>query len=252
MPPWAPERLKLLSEGERHLVLEGMRMKEEIGRIEAELREKRVRDLVTVERRLESRRTRKELAPEVNRGSTSGDASEETKPTSEGTPVGSEDLESVDLGDEPKRLRSQGGRSQGLHSQGGRRPNPRETEDDPLLDDDLVSPVGGTQGRKQVHDCGFCEKYEQKVVDLEHQLDVLREVVKLCSFNEEASKKEQEEMQRSLKKNKSWMGKIANAYYGHSASAGERSRLKEEVEVLRKATDYLFQKLQVSGADLQK
>lgn len=253
MPPWAPERLKLLSEDERRLVLEGMRMKEEIGRIEAELREKRVQDMVTVERRLESRRTRKNLTAEANLGDTSGDASEDAKVTSEGTPVGSEDLESVDLGDEPKRLRSQGGRSQGGRSQGGRRrPDLKDAEDDPVQDDDLVAPVDRIRGQKQLDDCGFCEKYEQKVVDLEHQLDVLREVVKLCSFNEEASKKEQEEMQRSLKKNKSWMDKIANAYYGHSASADERSRLKEEVEVLRKATDYLFQKLQVSGVDLQK
>lgn len=253
MPPWAPERLKLLSEEERHLVLEGMRMKEELGRIEAGLREKRVRDMAIVERRLESQRARKELGVGASSENTSGDVSEDTKQTSDGTPVGSEDLESVDLADEPKRLRSQGGRSQGGRSQASRKRNNHSgTEGDPTQDDDLTAPVEGMRGRKQVDDCGFCEKYEEKVADLEHQLDILKEVVKLCSFNEEASKKEQEEMQRSLKKNKSWMGKIANAYYGHSASAGERTRLKEEVEVLRKATDYLFQKLQVSRVDVQK
>lgn len=253
MPPWAPERLKLLSEEERHFILEGMRIKQEISRLEAGLREKRNQIAVSVDRHLELRHTHEELVQEDSNGNASEDISDDTRLTSERTPIGSEDLESVDLGDGPKHELGQGARVRGNRR---KLDNSECGRDGCGSDDDLIAPVDGSRGRNQIDDCGICEMYEQKVANLENQIDVVREVVKLCTFNEESSSRERAEFSQCVNRNQSWMGKIASAYFGHSVdqsmASNERIRLKEEIDVLQKATNFLFEKLQSPGDHMRK
>lgn len=227
--------MKNLTEEERETVRVEMRAKEEMGRLEAELRRQRVEDMAAVGRRLDKRRARGELVSEDGSGTVSGTVSEEARV---GASIGDnvEELESVDLGDEPR------------NKGGVRKKRSRPGDDGGMMGEDISGPVGGSsvRGRMLEEDCGFCEGLDNKVSDLEQQLDVLKEVVKWCSNQEETAKQELED-ENALKRSQTWMDKIANAYYGHSASAGERSRLKEELDVLRKATDFMFQKLQASG-----
>jgi hypothetical protein len=84
--------------------------------------------------------------------------------------------------------------------------------------------------------CPSCEVLEFKVRGLEEQLAVLRGVVEMSGHEAGAP----------AKKTNSWRSKMLNVYNGNSGgvSANERARLREEVEALRKATDFLFAKLQ--------
>lgn len=86
--------------------------------------------------------------------------------------------------------------------------------------------------------CGHCDVFEEKVKDLEEQLGVLREVVRMCGDEEEDGNSS-----GGGKKPKTWKDKVMSAYFG-GVGVNEKARLKQEVDALRKATDFLFQKLQ--------
>lgn len=225
MPPWAPERLKLLSEEERETVMRELHHKEEMGRLEAELRRKRLADRNAVSERIQNR-----LAKRASASDQASVSSDSNTDVAKRISIEEQDLESVDLGaDEMYKSTTTVSMT--------------ESEDS---DDTLTQVVPMKRERSALEDeCQECDDVEGRVKDLEEQLDVLREVVNMCSENEQASSRRDSS---SEKKGKSWMGKIASAYYGSSTAAAERSRLKGEVEALRKATDFLFQKLQVNGS----
>lgn len=226
MPPWAPERLKLLSQEERETVLRELHHKEEMGRLEAELRRKRLADRNAVSERIQNR-----LAKRVSVSDQASLSSDSNTDVAKRISIEEQDLESVDLGADE------------MYTQSTTTVSMSESEDS---DDTLTLPVSMKRERSTLEDeCQECDDVEGRVKDLEEQLDVLREVVNMCSENEQASSRRDS---HSEKKGKSWMGKIASAYYGSSTAAAERNRLKGEVEALRKATDFLFQKLQVNGS----
>lgn len=93
--------------------------------------------------------------------------------------------------------------------------------------------------------CMQCDLLEQKVQDLEEQLKVLREVVELSNRNTSGADEEQESAENARKT--TWRTRVMDAYFGsnkNGATSSERARLKTEVDALRKATDFLFAKLQ--------
>lgn len=247
MPVWAPERFKKLSAEDQETVLVEMRTKEEMGKLDSEMRRERVEEIAAVGRRLDKRRARAELVSEDG----SATVSEETRTVADASAVDGEplrDLESVDLVDDVGRA----GRSSMR-----KRKSRGSVRGHVGTGDDIRGPVGAANGGigggrvagrqgDSVDDCGFCESLEVKVRNLEEQLDVLKEVVQWCSDQEEVTQKEIED-EFVQKRSQTWMDKIASAYYGNTASAGERSRLREEVDILRKATDFMFKKLQASG-----
>lgn len=118
-------------------------------------------------------------------------------------------------------------------------------------------------------DCAQCDDLQARVRDLEEQLGVLREVVKISAGNklgngaEKDGAKEHQHLQRddkctrvshdeqntAPKKNKSWRDRVLGAYFANTAGTSEKARLKQEVEALRKATNFLFNKLQESDAE---
>lgn len=233
MPPWAPERLKLLTPEEREAVLSELRAKEEVGKLEAEIRQKRVDDMRAVGRRLEKRRTRAELMSE---GTESDSTTDTRKAEKTNVTRDEEEMESVDLGDEEnERVKGQRRRRT--------RPVALGLND---LSEDGRDVFMEHEEKSLDDDCGLCDGLETKVGDLEEQLAMLKEVVKLCADNEEAARKLDGENEKS-KKGKTWMDKIASAYYGNATATAERNRLKEEVDVLKKASDFLFEKLQTTG-----
>lgn len=212
MPPWAPERLKGMSEGERVAVWRELQQKEEMGRLEKELRRKRLKDMEEVERRTEIRRGEELVEEEV-----------EEKEVGPGEDSGRMDeLEIVDLGTDKSRSSSRGSRRRSRSSLSG---------------EDVSESVKDWKGRKERgsdEECGQCEELEGKVKDLEEQLGVLREVVTVCG---------NEEVNEEVKKPKSWKNKVMSAYFGTSVGT-DKQRLKQEVDALRKATNFLFRKLQ--------
>lgn len=117
-----------------------------------------------------------------------------------------------------------------------------------LVDDDFVDDDDDEVAAIE-ESCAFCDSIESKMESLEQQLEVLREVVKLCTHNEQELQRERAlSSEKSLKRSKTWIGRIPNPFNnaGHSssASASTRIKLREEVDALRKATDILFQKLE--------
>lgn len=120
------------------------------------------------------------------------------------------------------------------------------------VDVEVTSAVGhdcllGTEGSDGISpSCGHCELLEGKVRDLEEQLDVLRGVVSISSGHPGSNNGADVSDDGNVAKKSSWKSKVMSAYYGNgsSASLSERARLKEEVEALRKATDFLFARLQ--------
>lgn len=236
MPPWAPERLATMTPAERGAVFRDLQHKEERGHLEAELRKKRLSDMQAVATRLDERRAggRQELESE----SVSEERVSDGKVFSEDY---DEELESVDLGtenasvksgDRPSRRRSRG--------VGTATASAGSSESIGVDDADISAAVQDGKGKSRrarlEEDCAQCGDLEGKVKDLEEQLGVLREVVGMCG---QPSDKTVEE-----KKPKSWKDKVISAYFGASAVGNERSRLRAEVEALRKATDFLFHKLQ--------
>lgn len=217
MPPWAPERLKMMSEEERAVVWRELQHKEERGRLEKELRMKRLRDMEEVERRMEMKRAEEWVDEDVD-----------GKDGPTGTDVlRMDELETVDLGTDKSRSNSRESRRRSRSSLSG--------EDASAS----VKDWKGRRGRGLYEQCGQCDELEGKVKDLEEQLGVLREVVTMCGSGEGV---EQE------KKPKSWKDKVISAYFGSSVET-EKQRLKQEVDALRKATDFLFQKLQKGQAN---
>lgn len=118
-----------------------------------------------------------------------------------------------------------------------------------LVDDDFVDDDDDVTAIEE--SCAFCDSIESKMESLEQQLEVLREVVKMCTHNEQELQRERAlSSEKSLKRSKTWMGRIPNPFNNAgqsasaSASASTRIKLREEVDALRKATDILFQKLE--------
>lgn len=219
MPRWAPERLKMLSEEERDVVVREMQHNEEKGRLEAELRKKRVDDMQAVASRLQAKRSRNGRATREQLATDTASSSEYvTKPSADS------ELESIDL---TATIRYDG--------------NSQASSAEPLSARAGL-PLPTVRREHRLRGCQTCSELEIMVNDLEEQLAVLRDVTKLCIDNEQADKVDEEEAKRAH--GKGWMGKIASAYYGSAAAANEKQRLKEEVDALKKATDFLFQKLQ--------
>lgn len=235
MPPWAPERLREMSAEERKAVLVELRAKEEMGRLDAELRNQRLKELQDVGKRVNHRRQESNHSDNVS-DTTSANSRREDRDS---------ESQSMRLRGPRRKRRNQVDKSDGLKI--------ADTEDDG--DDHENGNEDNYDGEKikmgaidseNEQDCGLCDSLEDKVTSLEQQLEVLREVVKLCSQNEAVllKEKEQAEADKSLKRSKTWMGRIPNPFQSKSISSSERSKLREEVDVLRKATDYLFQKLE--------
>lgn len=302
MPPWAPERMKTLTPQQRMLVEMDLQQKEERGRLEAELRKKRLADAQAMTARLEKRRSRQipELVVDTEEDSDPGSKNEKSEyahveaEKSEildgdnvdvAPRIDVEDLDMVDLSGaevEKKANRNNtdeaqnGITKQDLHhtplmnerdKEKGKNIEPvkqNNSNPDVSSDEDSLVVPGivelNDEGDKEndwkkstIEDCNQCDDLEGKVKDLEEQLDVLREVVKMCAEQDEKERESREssneggvQLQREKRKGKTWMGKIASAYYGSSTAANERNKLKDEVDALRKATDLLFKKMQPS------
>ena len=300
MPPWAPERMKTLTPQQRMLVEMDLQQKEERGRLEAELRKKRLADAQAMNARLEKRRSRQipELVVDTEEDSDPGSKTEKNEYVhseneklqkvdeikSDVAPrIDVEDLDMVDLSGAETEKKGNGNnvdKVQNGNKQHDRDhiplDNERNKEDkkdveqmkeinqtaENLSDDDSLVVSGimvlsdeddkeNDRKKSTLEDCNQCDDLEGKVKDLEEQLDVLREVVKMCAEQDEKESESKEssnesgvQLQREKRKGKTWMGKIASAYYGSSTAANERNKLKDEVEALRKATDLLFKKMQ--------
>lgn len=227
MPPWAPERMKLLSPLERAELEREMQHKEEMGRLEAELRKKRVADMQAVSARLEAKRSGAELEAESLGSMSEGSEGKGRRFVSEEF-----ELESVDLGAEEVGRSNSRRRNRGWTGS-----STKELEED---GDDINASVAiERRGRRTLEeDCNQCEDLEEKVQTLEEQLDTLKTVLQMCEQNGD---------EESEKKGKGWMGMITSAYYGSSAAAHEKQRLQKEVEFLRKATESMLGRLQRSG-----
>lgn len=315
MPPWAPERLKVMRVEERAVVMAEMHQKEEMGRLEAELRRKSLKDRLALEELEISDGGGTDItAGDVADGGSAGPAenahfsrvpstdvvdadgssdgngdSEVVGKVDDGATMAKrgdlvdvdrwrdghaahkeeeidgnveeyaevdDDLESVDLGTEKEFGSGQTGSSRSIKRRSRSRSRSTvETQVDYSGDfnDDISCDVHDAHPRSRVPlttvvDCSQCDGLETKVRDLEEQLDVLREVVKMSADPEGAAAGdadgEQERADDARKKGRSWKDKVMSAYYGSASAASERTRLREEVEALRKATDFLFNKLQ--------
>lgn len=231
MPPWAPERLKMMTEEERADVWREFHQKEERGRLERELRMKRLKDTEEMERRMENRRGKGKVMEQENTEREQEKRRETVTVVGPGVDLGDMDeSRSVDLG--KGRLR----RRDSIGSRGSRVSRRSRSS---ANEEDISGEVENHKGRGGMaldSECGQCNDLEGKVRDLEEQLGVLEEVVTMCGEGD-ADEKE--------KKPKTWKDKVMSAYYGSSGGT-EKQRLKQEVEALRKATDFLFQKLQES------
>lgn len=95
-------------------------------------------------------------------------------------------------------------------------------------------------------ECDQCDVLEDKVRDLEEQLEVLRQVVILDCPNDSNYKVISGDDDISTSKKSTWTTKLWNTYMntGTQSLPSERGRLKGEVEALRTAAEYLFSKLQ--------
>lgn len=241
MPPWAPERLAVMTTAERSAVFRDLQHKEERGRLEAELRKKRLSDMEAVRNRLEKRRGgRVELENEsASEGRRSGSRAEEED---------FYELESVDLGTELGSQRS-GSRTSKRRSRSANGSTGEEefgADISAAVEEKGEGKKGRVRGRRLDEDCAQCGELEGKVQDLEEQLGVLREVVSMRGDGSERG--EDGKSSEDDKKPKTWKDKVISAYFGGSTvSNSERSRLRGEVDALRKATDLLFQKLQQNG-----
>lgn len=239
MPPWAPERLAMMTAAERSAVFRDLQHKEERGRLEAELRKKRLSDMEAVRNRLEIRRGgREELENEsASEGRRSGSRGEEDE-------FG--ELESVDLGTELGSQRS-GSRTSKRRSRSGSTGEGEFGEDISAAVEERGEGKKKGRGRRLDDDCAQCGELEGKVQDLEEQLGMLREVVSMCGDGSERGEDGKGGTHED-KKPKTWKDKVISAYFGGSAVGNnERGRLRAEVDALRKATDFLFQKLQQNG-----
>eukprot|EP00177_Eucheuma_denticulatum_P002690 GFKZ01004831.1.p1 GENE.GFKZ01004831.1~~GFKZ01004831.1.p1 ORF type:complete len:429 (-),score=81.95 GFKZ01004831.1:301-1587(-) len=229
MPPWAPERLKLMTEEERADVWREFNQKEERGRLERELRVKRLKDTEEMERRMEKRRDKGNAEEKERMQREEETQSSAVTAMGPGGDLGDiSESQSVDL--RKGRLR----RSDTIGSRGSRVSRRRRSN---ASGGDISGEAENHKGKGALDsECGQCNDLEGKVRDLEEQLGVLEEVVTMCGEGD-ADEKE--------KKPKTWKDKVMSAYYGSSGGT-EKQRLKQEVEALRKATDFLFQKLQES------
>lgn len=237
LPPWAPERLREMSEEDRMTVLAELRAKEEMGRLDAELRVKKIKsknndgqkhqDQGHIQISLPAHDIRESSAFCAPEKQTNRMASHSHKPRRRNRPTTST-TSNYDVEDDND--------NSNIAAEAN-------TEAD---DTDEKMVATGSENKLIDKDCEVCDSLEEKVVSLEQQLEMLREVVKLCSQNEAAllKEKEQAEAEKSLKRSKTWIGRIPNPFQSSATASSERSKLKEEVDVLRKATDYLFQKLE--------
>lgn len=257
LPPWAPERLKEMNEEERATTTAEFRAKQRMGKLDKELREERLKKGLT------AKSTRR------GRGINGGDGLRRTD--------GAADRGGRGRGRRAHVTKGRGDKGGVIDGVGGdmdadtfvENDDDRDIDDDTVVDssdeddevderrvrgrgkdqrEDLIVDVLGIEDEND-DDCGICDSLEGKVESLEQQLEVLREVVKLCSHNEAELQKERVEADKSLKRSKTWIGRIANPFQNaaNATAASERSKLKEEVDVLRKATDFLFQKLEESS-----
>lgn len=285
-PPWAPERLAKLTPRDREIVLRKVQAKEELGSLDRELREKRLADEKA--REAERKRAEREVEADAGeKRSEEGDIADidfeeldgpgalcekrDRGDVGEGNvPRAAEPQDSDDLEDNvsQRRIRNVGRRSSlgvGAEEATGARigvavdsssRSMRQGETQEGAGKYILGTGNGAgEGACDDSGCGQCEALEGKVRDLEDQLDVLRGVVALSSGRpgESTDRGPSDETDSSLAMRKpaaSWKSKVKNAYFGgvSASSLNERSRLKEEVEALRKATDFLFTRLQEADA----
>lgn len=199
-----------------------------MGRMEAELRKKRIEDQKLVFKNIPKRHLHRVA---VDSDSSTSEANNyEVK----GVPIEEHELVSVDLGADDIDHKSF---------------TPSYDSDSQQSDD--VTKIDASMKIEKpefVVECHECDELDSKVMALEEQLNVLREVVNECSQKENLDDSAFVIEKKLEKKGKGWMGKIASAYYGNSTSSTERSRLRAEMDALRNATDFLFQKLHVNGS----
>lgn len=301
MPPWAPERLSLMSANEQSVVMRKLQAKEELGRLDRELREKQLRDRILREERaktvlaneeagLEATTAGAVAASHVDRDFEKPEASLDERPVDE-SPTERSGEQSVDPGlgesdleDEVSIRRGRAPRKDHVTIPSSSEAGRPSTENDDVgldamagteqirldssagaspgasspsgLDAEVVdnAAISSGQVRLNGHDCmagetvecGQCELLESKVRDLEEQLVVLRDVVSMSHGKPGSPSGDGASEDGTMVKKSSWKSKVMNAYYGNgsTSSSSERTLLKEEVEALRKATDFLFTRLQ--------
>lgn len=94
---------------------------------------------------------------------------------------------------------------------------------------------------EKMEDCDECDLLEARLKDLEKQLAVLRDVVKVTSTaNPRPSS-------HHGKKQVAWHERVLGTFAG-AVAGSETQKLKEEVTALRKATNTLFSQIQDAGA----
>lgn len=289
MPPWAPERLAKGTPEERRRALLQLHEREEMGKISSAVRAQSLKkgaggpDRPRAARatppgprplrRAMSKgplaalaRTASGAGPQLGREA-SVDLVEKRGPRRAPKPVdprlsglGVARMESIDLGsgeaNEVEALRN-----------GGQRPKPADELEEFGGDEEI--PLDETAGKSAALeafaadvyateesvldlDCAQCDDLEARVVDLEEQLGVLREVVKISADDSDTKRVSDagsldEAMKGKHNHNKNWKDRLVNTYFGANGNTvAERAKLKAEVDALRKATNFLFSKLQES------
>ncbi len=257
MPDWAPERLAKMTPDERRMVLMNVRAKEEAGKIASEIRRRNLENgIVGVQpnnanpadgapgnhpQRPPVRRQSSRLSAVLAPGNNS-DARRRpkfvAKPSPERThhPRPHEDV--------PPPVSVERNKAVDDEVQEVALPKPKvpETEMD----------IFGASDSDTAVDCADCDHLEIRVKDLEEQLGVLREVVKVSGGDPAVSSASDSlDIDSSMvgkgKKKVAWHERVLGTFVG-APPGSETARLKDEVGALRKATNVLFEKLQSADA----
>lgn len=286
MPPWAPERLAKGTPEERRRALLQLHEREEMGKISSAVRAQSVKASPAPARA--ARATPPGPRP-LRRAPSKGPLAALTRAASGAGPMmgreasvdlvekrgprrapkavdprltglGMTRMESIDLGsgeaNEVEAFRNDGKRSKPadeLEEFGGDEEIPLDVAAGRSTAlEAFAADVYAAEESVLDIDCAQCDDLEARVVDLEEQLGVLREVVKISAGDADNRRVSEtgsldEAMKAKQNLNKNWKDRLVNTYFGANGNtAAERAKLKAEVDALRKATNFLFSKLQES------
>lgn len=277
MPPWAPERLAKLSSEQRNIVLMDMRAKEEGGKLARELRLRQLElaqmsmgngngnngqgnvsvassidtmpiSGVTPPKRRpplkrQSTRLSAVLAPGNNSDARRARAAARAARISEMETVSNVTPNSTLAGQSNNDTNNINGSlsddeddDSGALNLGVKIVSMDSAEKSELEELGAVSSTASSRSRSS-DDCSECDALENRLKDLEEQLGVLRNVVKASSPTHPRAS--------SLDggKKTAWHERVLGTFAG-APPGSETYKLKEEVGMLRKATNTLFSKLQ--------
>ena len=263
LPEWAPERLAKMSPDERRMVSMNMRAKEEAGKIASEIRKRNLQNGIVGDtnagnaatpngsaggKRPPLRRHSSRLSAVLAPGNNS-DARRRPKFVAKPSPERAQLQQHLSLSDEDD----------------DRDLSKNKVEVKPVVVDEvekltLPKPrvettemdIFGASDSDTAVDCADCDHLEERVKDLEEQLGVLREVVKVSGGGDPAVSANSDSLDLESaaskgKKKVAWHERVLGTFVG-APPGSETARLKDEVGALRKATNILFEKLQNSDA----